>query len=100
MASGGGVSDGVGTAALFVLIMVVWFVVKFFWWIVAALAAVVAFYLGREVWRLFDDRRVAYERRCALLAARADEQHRWVLAGDDRGVYGPDGAALMKYLFG
>jgi hypothetical protein len=24
----------------------------------------------------------------AALVARADEQHAWVLAGDDRGVYG------------
>ena len=24
----------------------------------------------------------------AAIAARADQQHAWVLAGDDRGVYG------------
>jgi hypothetical protein len=27
-------------------------------------------------------------RRLAGLLARADQQHRWVLAGDERGVYG------------
>jgi hypothetical protein len=28
--------------------------------------------------------------------ARADQQLRWMLAGDDRGIYGPAGAALMR----
>jgi hypothetical protein len=32
----------------------------------------------------------------AAIAARADQQHRWVVAGDERGVYGPAGAALMR----
>ena len=99
MASGGDVSDGVGTAAVFVLIMAVWFVVKFFWWIVAGLTVVAAFYAGRKALALLEDRRAAYARRCELLATRADEQHRWVQAGDDRGIYGPDGAKLMKDLF-
>lgn len=99
MASGGGVSDGVGTAAIFVLIMVVWFVVTFFWWIVAGLTVVAAFFTGREVLRQLAVRRATCARRCAMLAGRADEQHRWVLAGDDRGVYGPEGATLMRDLF-
>ncbi|MGH3563170.1 MAG: hypothetical protein ACRDTN_15645 [Mycobacterium sp.] len=29
-------------------------------------------------------------------AGHADEQHRWALRGDDRGVYGSDGAKLMR----
>jgi hypothetical protein len=35
-------------------------------------------------------------RRRAEIAARADQELRWVLAGDERGIYGPDGAALMR----
>ncbi len=30
---------------------------------------------------------------------RADQQHNWVLQGDDRGIYGPEGAELMHYLY-
>jgi len=30
----------------------------------------------------------AEARRLAAVAKRADRQHRWVLAGDERGVYG------------
>ena len=33
------------------------------------------------------------------LAARADQQHNWVLQGDDRGIYGAQGAELMHYLY-
>ncbi|CAJ1493942.1 hypothetical protein MU0083_000571 [[Mycobacterium] kokjensenii] len=29
---------------------------------------------------------------------RADKQHHWVLTGDDRGVYGAGGAALMRHV--
>jgi hypothetical protein len=32
------------------------------------------------------------------LAARADQQHNWVMQGDDRGTYGPQGADLMHYI--
>ena len=31
--------------------------------------------------------------------ARADQQHNWVLQGDDRGFYGVEGAELMHYLY-
>jgi hypothetical protein len=39
-----------------------------------------AFYMARRV--------DAREDKRAALVARADQQHAWVLAGDDRGVYG------------
>jgi hypothetical protein len=29
------------------------------------------------------------------LIARADRQHAWIMAGDDRGLYGTEGAELM-----
>ena len=34
--------------------------------------------------RRVDDR----EEKCDALVARADQQHTWILAGDDRGIYG------------
>jgi len=38
----------------------------------------------------------AYRAGQAALVSRADQQHNWVLAGDDRGVYGEAGAKLMR----
>jgi hypothetical protein len=74
--------------ALLVVLLVVGFVVTYWWWIAAVVGIVVlgaallwlALYLARVV-----DRR--HERRAAP-AARADQQHAWVLAGDERGIYG------------
>lgn len=34
----------------------------------------------------------------AAIAARADQQHGWVMQGDDRGIYGPQGARLMHFI--
>jgi hypothetical protein len=33
------------------------------------------------------------------VAARADQQHDWVLQGDDHRIYGTEGAELMHYLY-
>ena len=57
-----------------------------FWWIFAVIAGIVV--LGAAGWYLachVDARRC---RAGAAIAARADEQHAQVLAGDDRGIYG------------
>jgi hypothetical protein len=43
-------------------------------------------------------RRAAYDAYCGEIAARADQQHYWVLRGDDRGTYGPEGAMLTRYV--
>ncbi|HME49036.1 hypothetical protein [Mycobacterium sp.] len=40
----------------------------------------------------------ALAHRNAEIAARADQQHNWVMQGDDRGVYGPEGARLMHHI--
>jgi len=57
-------------------------------WIVAVLGAAVVF--GLLLWAAFYAARRADAREHARMAivARADQQHRMVLAGDDRGVYG------------
>ena len=70
-----------------------------YWWLVALVVAVVlAVKFGPGIYRRYQASAAAERRRVAELAARADEQHRWVLRGDDRGVYGPDGAQLMYYI--
>ena len=70
------------------LLIFVGAIVKFWVWIAAALGALMAF--GLLVWLTFYvERHVdAREEMRAALVARADQQHAWVLAGDDRGIYG------------
>jgi hypothetical protein len=74
-------------------------IVKFFWWIVGVLVLVGLFFLGRSMARWHRERAAEYARYTDALAARADEQHSWVLQGDDRGIYGIEGAKLMHYLY-
>jgi hypothetical protein len=47
-----------------------------------------AFYMARRV--------DAREDKRAALVARADQQHAWVLAGDDRGIYGEYQKAVVS----
>jgi hypothetical protein len=73
-----------GGGAAFTLLLVLGFVVMF-WWIFAIIAGIVV--LGTAGWYLacrIDARDAAL----AAIAARADEQHALILAGDDRGIYG------------
>ncbi len=81
-------SSGGGFGAAFVLLIFVGFVVKFWVWIAVAFGAAVLF--GLLLWAAFYAARRVDAREDARLAivARADRQHAWVLAGDDRGVYG------------
>jgi hypothetical protein len=73
-----------GGGALFTLLLVLGFVVTF-WWVFAILAGLIV--LGGVAWYAACrvDARYAAQ---AAIAARADEQHAWVLAGDHRGIYG------------
>lgn len=79
-------SGGFGGA--FVLLIVVGAIVKFWVWIAVAFGAAVMF--GLLLWAAFYAARRVDAREDARLAiaARADRQHAWVLAGDDRGIYG------------
>ena len=79
--------------------MIVWVIVKLFWWIVGAAALVGLFFLARVIVRSHARRAAEYARHRAELAARADQQHNWVLRGDDRGIYGIEGARIMHYLY-
>jgi hypothetical protein len=73
-----------GGGAAFTLLLVVGFVVMF-WWVFAIVAGIVV--LGIAGWYVAC-RIDARDKRLAELAARADEQHSQILAGDDRGIYG------------
>lgn len=75
-------------APLIGIMIIIGIIVRFFWWILGALVLTGLFFLVRALIREDRVRRAAIARRHAEIAARADAQHRWVLQGDDRGVYG------------
>ena len=77
----------------------IWFVTTFFWWIVAAAGAVVMYFIVRAAVRSSAADRAAWAEYYALLAARADQQHEWVQRGDDRGIFGAEGADVMRSVF-
>jgi lysylphosphatidylglycerol synthetase-like protein (DUF2156 family) len=78
------------------VLLVVGFIGAYFWWIVAVLAVVALAWMAQRAFREIEAGEAAEARRQAALVARADQQHAWVLEGDDRGVYGPAGAELMR----
>ena len=92
-------SSGGGFGALLGLALIIWIIVKLFWWIVGAAALVGLFFLVRAVVRESRKRADLKAAHRAAIAARADQQHNWVLQGDDRGIYGPAGAELMHYIY-
>ena len=94
-----GASSGGGFGALVVLALIIWVIVKLIWWIVGAAAVVCLFFLGWAIVRWHGKRAAEAARYREELAARADQQHKWVLRGDDRGIYGVEGAELMRYLY-
>ncbi|MCB0949557.1 MAG: hypothetical protein KDB44_09820 [Mycobacterium sp.] len=89
-------NSGGGFAVVFVALLVVAVIVEFFWWIVGAAALVGVFFAGRALFREAARRREVAEEREAALRRRADRQHRWLLTGDSRGLYGPEGASAMS----
>jgi hypothetical protein len=81
-------SSGGGFGGLFGLLLLVAIIIKFIWWILGAVALVGIFFVARAIARWYSKRSAAYARYWDGLAARADQQHNWVLRGDDRGIYG------------
>jgi len=92
-------SSGGGFGALLGVALIIWIIVKLIWWIVGAVVLVGLFFVVRAIVR--DGRRRADLRAAhrAAVCLRADQQHNWVLRGDDRGIYGVEGAELMHYLY-
>jgi ABC-type Fe3+-siderophore transport system permease subunit len=79
---------GGGLGAAFVLLIFIGFVVKFWLWILAGIAAVTLIALVFYLVHRSDKRRTAELEHLAAIGRRADEQHAWILAGDERGVHG------------
>jgi len=92
-------SSGGGFGALLGLMLIVWVIVKLIWWILGAAILVGLYFLVRAIVRESRRRADLKAAHRAALAARADQQHNWVLQGGDRGIYGPRGAELMHYLY-
>jgi len=88
-----------GFGGLVAVLFLIAIVIKFIWWILGALVLVGIFFVARAVARWYSKRSAEYARYRDGLAARADEQHSWVLQGDDRGIYGIEGAKLMHFLY-
>ncbi|MGA9678388.1 MAG: hypothetical protein WBR28_25050 [Mycobacterium sp.] len=74
--------------ALFAPLLLIGFLAKFWWAILLALVVVVAACVGWWCCMQSDAADARARRERAELVARADQQHAWCLAGDDRGVYG------------
>jgi hypothetical protein len=72
----------------FGMLMVIALIIKLIWWILGAVVLYLLFRVGRSQLRAARASREAQARRAAQIAARAEQQHRWILRGDDRGTYG------------
>ncbi|TFV61541.1 hypothetical protein E4P42_01200 [Mycobacterium sp. PS03-16] len=91
-------SGGAGFGSVFAALVLLGLVVEYFWWIVAGAAVVASVVAVVAVSRRMHERSLAAAERDAEVAQRAEQQHRWTLRGDSRGVYGPDGATAMESL--
>lgn len=94
-------SSGGGFVALLFLGAIAWlimFIVRHIWVILGILVVVASIYLAKAIVLENRRRRDAYARYCADIAAKADQQDDWVAAGDERGIYGPGGVDLMRYI--
>lgn len=89
--------DGSAFGAIVVLLLVVGVVIKYIWWFVGAAVLIALFFVGRAVVRGAEERReieadLAAERQFDLQRS-TERQHRWMMMGDSRAVYGPDGVS-------
>jgi hypothetical protein len=66
------------------------FVLKYWWVIALVLAVIAAWKYAPGIWARHQAAVAAEQRRLAAIAARADQQHAWIMAGDPRGTYGAE----------
>jgi uncharacterized membrane protein len=69
-------------------LIIVALLLHFIWWIVAAAALIGFAVVCVMAWQHYTASRVADAKRIAAISARADQQHRLWMQGDDRGLYG------------
>jgi uncharacterized membrane protein len=70
------------------VLFVVGLIIRYFWWIALVVVAVIVYKRAPGRWARYQAAQAAERDRLAGIAARADQQHAWVLAGDPRGTYG------------
>jgi len=92
-------SSGGGFGALLGLALIIWIIAKLIWWIFGTAVLVGLYFVVRAIVRESRRRADLAAAHRAALAARADQQHNWVLQGDGRGIYGAQGAELMHYIY-
>jgi nitrate/nitrite transporter NarK len=78
------------------LLLLVGFVVVYWQWVLAVVVLVLIVRAAPAAWREVETERADEERRQAEVVARADEQHRWAVAGDPRGTFGEYAPASMR----
>ncbi len=93
---GDNAAGGVALVFLFMVYVVVQVIIHLIWWILASLLVVASGLVVLAILREQGRRKQAYAAYAAVMAARADEQNNWTLHGDDRGIYGTQGARLMQ----
>lgn len=62
-------------------------VLHYFWWIVGLGLVVGVTWLVRDMMKATEQAAAREAARQAAIAARADQEHAWILQGDPRGVY-------------
>ncbi|ULE35496.1 hypothetical protein K3G64_04955 [Mycobacterium sp. IDR2000157661] len=83
-------------AGFFGVLILIWVVITY-WWVIVGVGVAVGLFFGvRALIRREEERRLAAAREAEILAHRADRQHRWASRGDRRGIYGVEGAELMR----
>ncbi len=70
------------------VLLLIGFIGAYFWWIIAIAAVVALVWMAQRAFREIAAAETDEARRRAAVVKRADQQHQWALAGDDRGVYG------------
>ncbi|MEB3065328.1 hypothetical protein [[Mycobacterium] zoologicum] len=70
------------------VLFVIGIIGAYFWWIVLFAAIVGGAWLAKRAVEASDARRAQIVAENAAIAARADREHEWTLAGDERGFYG------------
>lgn len=82
--------------AFFALAFLLWLIVALLWWILAAALLTAAGFVVRAVLRMHEQRKQVYAEYTAAMSARADEQLKWVDAGDERGIFGTPRPPLVE----
>lgn len=71
-------------------------ILHYFWWIIAAGAVVAVAVIGRKIAEASQLAADAESARQASIAARADQEHNWVMQGDPKGMYSAEAMLTIR----